>query len=85
VDSFERGRTRLDNEERSGRPSPSRTGDHSAEADVLIKENRRTTVSEITLTLGISYGSVTMKLRTRRLRGSVHKRKLSSQMGSEGL
>jgi hypothetical protein len=50
----------------------------------LFKENRRTTVSEITLTLGISYGSVT-KLRTRRQRGIVHKRKLSSQMVSEGL
>ena len=37
----------------------------------MIKENRRTTVGEITLILGISYRSVTMKLRTRRMRGII--------------
>jgi hypothetical protein len=33
------------------------TDDHRAEVDALIKGNRRTTVREIALTVGISYGS----------------------------
>jgi len=39
------GRTRLDSEQRSGRHSTSRTDDHRAKVDALIKENITVTVS----------------------------------------
>jgi len=40
VHRFKHGRPRLDSEERSGRDSTSRTDDHRAKMDALIKENR---------------------------------------------
>ena len=55
VDRFKCGRTTCDNEEQSGWPLMS--DDQHAELDTLIKEDRWIIVSEIVLTVGISYGS----------------------------
>jgi hypothetical protein len=53
---FDGERKTIDDEERSGRPFGI-TDDHRAEVDELIKGNRRTSIREIALTVGISYGS----------------------------
>jgi hypothetical protein len=57
LDTFRRRRTILDDEKGSGRLSKSRTDDHRAEIDALIKEKSRITVREIALTVGICHGS----------------------------
>ena len=47
VERFKSGRTRVTDEDLSDRPSTSRTQDHIDRADVMIREDRRITVSEV--------------------------------------
>jgi transposase len=47
VERFKSGQTRVTDEGRSGRPSTSRTEDHINMAHAMIREERRTTVSEV--------------------------------------
>lgn len=54
---FKRGRTEIQDDQRSGRPTTSTDWDHSAQAELLIMNNRRIKVSEIASELNISYGS----------------------------
>jgi hypothetical protein len=67
---FKRASASLDNEKRPGRPSTSQKDNHRIDVESPIKENRRITVSEIALTLGISYASVTWGIHA-----FLHKRK----------
>lgn len=55
---FRFGRISLDDDPRAGRPSTSTTDDKVAQVEQLVLQNRRITMSEIVLELGISYGSV---------------------------
>lgn len=54
---FKRGRTEIQDDQRPGRPTTSTDWDHSAQAELLIMNNRRIKVSEIASELNISYGS----------------------------
>jgi hypothetical protein len=57
VERFKRDRTTLDDQVWSGRPLTLQTDNHRAEVNALIKGNRRITIREIALPVGISYGS----------------------------
>jgi histone-lysine N-methyltransferase SETMAR len=54
VEYFNNGRTTLQDEPRSGRPTTSLTATNVEQADKIIRENRRTTVTEMAEKLGIS-------------------------------
>ena len=54
---FENGRTSVMDAERSGRPSTSTTDEELEEARSIILTDRRVTIEEITLQLGISQGT----------------------------
>ena len=54
---FKNGRTSAESDPRSGRPKSSRNPEMIEKASVLIKANRRLTVSEIASDLDISFGS----------------------------
>jgi hypothetical protein len=53
---FKAGRGPVEDYERSGRPSTSKTTENVEQIRELIVENRRWTVRELTDTVGISYG-----------------------------
>lgn len=54
---FRCGRTSLEDDPRAGRPSTSTTDDQVAEVERIVLQNRRITISEIMLEVGISHGS----------------------------
>ena len=54
---FENGRTSVMDAERSGRPSTSTTDEKLEEARAIILTDRRVTIEEIALQLGISQGT----------------------------
>jgi DNA-binding CsgD family transcriptional regulator len=54
---FENGRTSAMDAERSGRPSTSTTDEKLEEARAIILADRRVTIEEIALQLGISQGT----------------------------
>ena len=54
---FKNGWTRAMDAERSGRPSTSKTDEKLEEARPIILADRRVTIQEITLQLGISQGT----------------------------
>jgi len=54
---FENGRTSVMDAERSGRPSRSTTDEKLEEARAIILTDRRVTIEEIALQLGISQGT----------------------------
>ena len=54
---FKNGRTSVMDAERSGRPSTSTTDEKLEEARAIILTDRRVTVEEIALQLGISQGT----------------------------
>jgi len=54
---FKTGRTSIDEDPRSGRPSPSTDDVHIDAVRDLILKNRRLTIREIAEDVGISYGS----------------------------
>ena len=55
---FKNGRTSLDDDERSGRPSTSTSPETVHEVERIVLEDRRTTICEIADQLEISFGSV---------------------------
>lgn len=55
---FRCGRMSLEDDPRTGRPSTSTTDDKVSQVQKLVLQNRRITISEIVLEVGISYGSV---------------------------
>lgn len=55
---FRCGRTSLDDDQRGGRPSTSTTDDKVAQVEQLVLQNRRITMSELVVEVGISSGSV---------------------------
>jgi transposase len=55
---FKDGRTSVDSEPRSGRPSTSRNDVVIHEVRTLVMQNRRITIRELTHEVGISHGSV---------------------------
>ena len=57
VKRFKLCRTHVTGEDRSSRPSTSRTQDHIDKADAMIREDRWIMVSEVAAHLDISYGS----------------------------
>ena len=68
---FRNGCESVEDEERSGRPSTSKTQENVERVSEMIPSNRRLTVREISDDLNISYGSVqnilTTNLNTRRV------------------
>ena len=58
VSQFADNRTSLDNSSNSGRPRTSVTDDNITRVETVIKDDRRRTVKDIAMELGISYGSV---------------------------
>uniref|UniRef100_A0A1B6JA53 Mos1 transposase HTH domain-containing protein n=1 Tax=Homalodisca liturata TaxID=320908 RepID=A0A1B6JA53_9HEMI len=54
---FKSGRTSAESDARSGRPKTSRTPEIIEKAKVLICENRRMTVEEVSTELDVSFGS----------------------------
>lgn len=59
---FEEGRTTVESDERSGRPTSSRNAENIEAVRQLVKEDRRLTVRELSDDLGISIGSCHMIL-----------------------
>jgi hypothetical protein len=57
TDHFKKRRTSVCDEERSGRPSMSRTENNIQAAERTVKENRRITADDIVEALNISHGS----------------------------
>lgn len=57
IEMFENGRTSVMDAERSGRPSTSTTDEKLEEARAIILTDRRVTIEEIALQLGISQGT----------------------------
>ena len=55
---FRNGCEPVEDEERSGRPSTSKTQDSVERVSEMIRSNRRLTIREIAEDLNISYGSV---------------------------
>lgn len=55
---FESGQESIEDQERCGRPSTSKTADHIEAIGALVRANRRLTIREISEDSGISYGSV---------------------------
>ena len=55
---FRNGCESVDDEERSGRPSTSKTHENVERVSEMIRSNRRLTIREIAEDLYISYGSV---------------------------
>ncbi|XP_050934319.1 zinc finger protein 280D [Lates calcarifer] len=55
---FKRGRTSLEDNERSGRPSTSTTPENVQEIERLVRQNRRITIKEIADTVNVSFGTV---------------------------
>ena len=55
---FKNGRTSLDDDERSGRPSTSTSPEMIHEVERIVLEDRRTTIGEVADRLEISFGSV---------------------------
>lgn len=58
VAEFKRGRTHLEDDERSGRPKSASTPENITQIQDIIYEDRRVAVDDIVDTLGISHGSV---------------------------
>ena len=54
---FKEGRTSVESDPRSGRPSTSRNGEMIAKVRTVVRNNRRLTVREIAGDCGISMGS----------------------------
>lgn len=61
---FRNGRTSLDDDERSGRPSTSTSQEMVGEVERMVLNDRRTTINEISNQLEISFGSVQSILTT---------------------
>jgi [histone H3]-lysine36 N-dimethyltransferase SETMAR len=55
---FKSGNESVEDEQRSGRPSTSKTDENVQKVSKLIRSNRRLTIRELTEELNISYGSV---------------------------
>ena len=55
---FKRGRTSLEDDERSGRPSTSSTPQNVETIRWLVHEDRRRTIKETAATVNVSYGTV---------------------------
>ena len=55
---FKNGRTSLEDDERSGRPSTSTSPEIVHEVERIVQEDRRTTISELADQLQVSFGSV---------------------------
>jgi len=54
---FKEGRDSVDNNPRSGRPTTSKTDDCVAQVQELIRVNRRLTIRELSVKVGVSYGT----------------------------
>jgi transposase len=54
---FNRGKTSVEDSERSGRPSTGRTDENVENVREIINEDRRNTIMEIADRLGLSYGT----------------------------
>jgi transposase len=57
IDHFKKGRTSVCDEERSGRPSASRTENSIQAVEGIVRENKRITVDDSAEALNISHGS----------------------------
>jgi hypothetical protein len=55
---FKDGRTSVDDDERSGRPSTSTTPENNEKVREAIVTDRRRTIHDVCLIVGMSYGSV---------------------------
>ena len=66
--AFKEGRERVDDLERSGRPSTSTNDQHVNKVKKLVLKNRRLTVKDLTDMIGISEESVKTILKDQRLR-----------------
>jgi transposase len=55
---FKRGRTSLEDDERSGRPSTSSTPKNVETIQWLVHEDRRRTIKDIATIVNVSYGTV---------------------------
>ena len=54
---FKEGRDSVDDNMRSGRPTTSKTDDHVARVQEVIQANRRLTIHELSVEVGVSYGT----------------------------
>jgi len=57
-EQFRNGRESVEDEERSGHPSTSKTQENVERVSEMIQSNRRLTIREISEDLNISYGSI---------------------------
>lgn len=80
---FQKGRSSLEDEERSGRPSSSITEENVEVIRELIHEDRRRSIEDISRIVGVSYGSVqavlTSELNMRRITAKFVPRLLTSE------
>jgi len=86
---FRSGRESVEDEERSGRPSTSKTQENVERVREMIRSNRRLTVREISEDLNISYGSVqnilTTDLNMRRVSAKFVPRVLTAEQKQQPL
>jgi excinuclease UvrABC helicase subunit UvrB len=65
LETFRSGTTIIVNEDRSGRPTTSRTADNVERVNTLVQEDRRITVTDIANKLDIRYGSTYFTIRSK--------------------